>query len=215
MQKECHKEQHNEGINSIVIVGGGTAGWLTACTLARNLGSNNPLAIQVSVIESPDIPTIGVGEGTWPTMRRTLQNIGIDEGEFIKRCSATFKQGTKFTHWKAACNGSINNNVTNNSDSNNDYYNLFSSIYDPAEFNLAPYWALGYAGDTISYAEAVSAQALACDRGLAPKKITSAAYEAIQSYAYHLDAGAFARLLRDHAVDNLGVKLITANVQQV
>ena len=192
-----------QSIKSVVIVGGGTAGWMTACTLARNLGSINPDAIQVTLVESPDIPTIGVGEGTWPTMRRTLENIGVNESEFIRECSATFKQGTKFTNWKSA-NGQSQS-----------YYNLFSSIYDPGEFNLAPYWALGLAGENVSYADAVSAQAVACEQNLAPKKITSLAYDAIQSYAYHLDAGKFADFLKQYAVDKLGVHFIAANMQEV
>ena len=55
-------------IDSVVIVGGGTAGWLTASKLAKKLNSNKEGAISVTLIESPDIPTVGVGEGTWPTI---------------------------------------------------------------------------------------------------------------------------------------------------
>lgn len=192
-------------IEQVVIVGGGTAGWLTACTLAKNLASTQPGAIQVCVVESPDIPTIGVGEGTWPTMRRTLENIGLDETEFIRECSATFKQGSQFINWKQSAN----------TDQPHAYYNLFSSIYNPADFNLAPYWALGHAGSDITYANAVSAQGVACDRGLAPKKITTRSYDAVQSYAYHLDAGKFAELLKRHATEKLGVRMVAANVTQV
>ena len=63
-------------IHKVVIIGGGTAGWLTAGLLAaqhRGPGSRN---LDIVLIESPDIPTIGVGEGTWPSMRMTLQKIG-------------------------------------------------------------------------------------------------------------------------------------------
>ena len=65
----------NKKCRDIVIVGGGSAGWLLACRLAKTL---LPLESDytVSLIESPNIKTIGVGEGTWPTMRRTLQSIG-------------------------------------------------------------------------------------------------------------------------------------------
>lgn len=56
----------NRSVERIVIVGGGTAGWLSACYLAARLPA------QITLIESPDIATIGVGEGTWPTMRETL-----------------------------------------------------------------------------------------------------------------------------------------------
>ncbi|MFN6936774.1 MAG: tryptophan 7-halogenase, partial [Tsuneonella sp.] len=78
----------------IVIVGGGTAGWLSACLIAARARG-----VCVTLIESPDIPTIGVGEGTWPTMRHTLQRIGIDEAEFLTACDASFKQGSRFIGW--------------------------------------------------------------------------------------------------------------------
>ena len=80
----------------VVIVGGGTAGWLAACRLAAEprKGSANPLAI--TLIEAPNIPTIGVGEGTWPTIRATLSAIGLDEDEVLRACDAAFKQGSRF-----------------------------------------------------------------------------------------------------------------------
>ena len=65
-------------IKKIVIVGGGTAGWITANHLAKKLAKPNGIAI--SLIESPNIPTIGVGEGTVPAMRESLRYFGIDEG---------------------------------------------------------------------------------------------------------------------------------------
>ena len=76
----------------IVIAGGGTAGWLTACYLAKVLGSKSPLGPEIVVIESPDIGIIGVGEGTFPTIRTTLMALGIDEARFLRESSATFKK---------------------------------------------------------------------------------------------------------------------------
>ena len=66
----------NSQINNIVILGGGTAGWLTACILAKQLNCANSNQVSITLVESADIPTIGVGEGTVPTMRNTLQLIG-------------------------------------------------------------------------------------------------------------------------------------------
>ena len=80
-------------IKHVVVVGGGTAGWLTANHLAKRLEANSASAIQVTLIESPDIPTIGVGEGTVPAIRKTLQYLGISETDFIRECDASFKQG--------------------------------------------------------------------------------------------------------------------------
>ena len=86
-------------ISRVIIVGGGTAGWLTAAFLAKSLGSTAPGAVAVTVVESPEIATIGVGEGSFPSMRGTLAAIGIDEARFIRECHATFKQGIKFVDW--------------------------------------------------------------------------------------------------------------------
>ena len=85
-------------IQRIVIVGGGTAGWLSACYLAARAAEISP-GVQITLVESPDIATIGVGEGTWPTMRETLATIGIDEAEFLAACDGSFKQGSRFDGW--------------------------------------------------------------------------------------------------------------------
>ncbi|MGL4712383.1 MAG: tryptophan 7-halogenase, partial [Shewanella sp.] len=83
-------------IQTVAIIGGGTAGWLAANHLGKALLNKN---VSITLIESPDIPTIGVGEGTVPTIRKTLQSFGISETEFIKRCDVTFKQSIKFQNW--------------------------------------------------------------------------------------------------------------------
>ena len=80
----------------VVIVGGGTAGWLAACLIAARANPASAAPLSVTLIESPDVRTIGVGEGTWPTMRRTLARIGISEAEFLIECDASFKQGSRF-----------------------------------------------------------------------------------------------------------------------
>jgi len=195
----------NEQVKQVVVVGGGTAGWLTAANLAKKFNSIESGAIQVTLVESPDIPTIGVGEGTWPTMRKTLAKLGISEADFLSKCNASFKQATKFVNWQKAPKNGINSH----------YYHLFTSINDPLDFNLAPYWKLGMIGDNNSYADTVSMQAAICESGLAPKLITNREFEGIQNYAYHLDAGLFTDLLREHATSKLGVKHISANVTDV
>lgn len=80
---------------TVVIVGGGSAGWLTAGIIAAR---HNPLdkagqGTKVTVLESPDVANLGVGEGTWPTMRDTLRQIGISEADFLRACDVSFKQG--------------------------------------------------------------------------------------------------------------------------
>ena len=95
----------NQKINRVIIVGGGTAGWLTAGVIAAEhcIGSQNSTqedSFQLTLVESPDIATIGVGEGTWPSMRSTLQKMGIAETDFFRECSASIKQGTLCKGWR-------------------------------------------------------------------------------------------------------------------
>ena len=81
---------------SVIILGGGTAGWMTANLLHRRWAEHGT---RVSLIESKDIGIIGVGEGTFPTIRNTLKFLGIDETRFVRETSATFKQGIRFVDW--------------------------------------------------------------------------------------------------------------------
>ena len=71
-------------VQNIVIVGGGTAGWLTAGVIAAKHKSRQPHGFTVTLVESPNVPIIGVGEGTWPTLRNTLRQIGVSETEFFR-----------------------------------------------------------------------------------------------------------------------------------
>ena len=82
-------------IRKIAIVGGGTAGWLAANHLGHSLLETNT---EITLIESPTIPTIGVGEGTVPSIRNSLQKFGIRETDFIRECDVTFKQSIKFVN---------------------------------------------------------------------------------------------------------------------
>ena len=84
----------------IMIVGGGTSGWLTAAFLAKKLRSNHPQGVRITLVEASDIPTIGVGEATIPSILRTLMQLGIDEARFMQASSATFKQAIKFSNWR-------------------------------------------------------------------------------------------------------------------
>src|SRR3546814_16963097 len=101
----------NETIERVVIVGGGTAGWLAAARLA-----SSPRAVagrlSVTLIEAPDIPTIGVGDGSWPTIRATLAAIGIGDGEFLAPCDAPLKQGARLAGLATGAGGAQNGKGT-------------------------------------------------------------------------------------------------------
>jgi flavin-dependent dehydrogenase len=132
-------------------------------------------------------------------MRTTLQRIGLSETDFIRECSASFKQGTWFRDWK-----------TGNGDS---YSHPFTVPVNYAEINLAPHWLA--LTDAPPFADAVTPQTALFADCLAPKQITTPEYAFMVNYAYHLDAGEFAELLRRHCTEQLGVTHIKANVSQV
>lgn len=180
-------------VRKIVIVGGGSAGWITAGLLAAKNRPTNGEGIQICVIESPDIPIIGVGEGTWPTMRTTLRTLGIREADFVRNCHASFKQGSKFRHWRRG-------------DQSEFYYHPFDLPEGFEEQNVAEYWLEN--GGNLSFSATVCPQEHICERHLAPKQITSPDYGGFSNYGYHLDAGAFSGFLRQHCVEHLGVQHI-------
>lgn len=185
----------SNAVQHIVIVGGGTAGWLSACLLAARLPGK-----RITLVEAPDIPTIGVGEGTWPTMRETLSVIGIPEAEFLTACDASFKQGSRFDGWR---DGSA-------SDS---YLHPFSAPPAADMLSLAAEWQS--AGQEGPFAAAITPQHAVCAAHLAPRQRTMPDYAGALNYGYHLDAGKFAALLMRHATKRLGVGHIAAHVTGV
>src|SRR6185312_13827933 len=86
-------------VRRIVIVGGGTAGWLVAGVLGSRYPRRGEDGVAITLIESRQQPPIGVGEGTWPTIRSTLKQIGVSETDFLRECDASFKQGSQFVKW--------------------------------------------------------------------------------------------------------------------
>lgn len=187
-------------INKIVIVGGGSAGWLTAGILASRYHKNSERNVRITLVESPDVNTIGVGEGTWPTMRTTLRNIGISETEFITYCDASFKQGSKFVDWR-------------NSSGDDIYFHPFTLPNQKVTWGFLSAWKRYF--PHISFADVASFQSKLCDTDVAPKLITMAEYAGAANYAYHLDAGKFVELLKKHCTINLGVEYIRDHVREV
>lgn len=185
-------------VTSVVIVGGGTAGWLTACRIAAAVDAGGEAPVTVTLIESPDIPTIGVGEGTWPTMRRTLARIGIAEADFLIACDASFKQGSRFIGWR---------------DGSDAYFHPFALPVEGDARAIVDEWRECGAG--VRFADMVSPQPHICGLHLAPRQAAMPDYTGALNYAYHLDAGKFADLLRRHGTEKLGVRYLRDHVDRV
>jgi glycine/D-amino acid oxidase-like deaminating enzyme len=190
----------SEQIRNVVIVGGGTAGWLTCAVIAAEHCANSKNGITVTLVESPDVPTVGVGEGTWPTMRGTLRKAGIKEADFFRECDAAFKQGAKFAKWVSGADDDA-------------YYHPLVLPQGYADINLVPFWQPH--AEKVSFADAVSFQGQLCEHGLAPKQQSTPEYAHVANYAYHLDAGKFAAFLQKHCVEKLGVRHILDHVTSV
>lgn len=188
-------------VQNVLIVGGGSAGWLTACFLAKTLGQ----AVRVTLVESREIATIGVGEGTFPSIRGTLAAIGIDEARFVRACNATFKQGIRFDHWvrPAGAPGADH------------YFHPFSQPSQrPGGPELLPAWLRGAAGPGVAFAQAATMQQRVADAAHGPKRVHDKDFMGPMNYAYHFDAGRFATLLAEHG-RSLGVQHVIGTVSRV
>jgi len=188
-------------VRAVVIVGGGTAGWLTAGIIAaRHQPRMKAGGLSVTLIESPDIRIVGVGEGTWPTMRSSLEKMGVSETDLFRECDAAFKQGGKFAGWTTGAEDDA-------------YYHPLMVPQGFSQVNLVPHWVREGGGR--SFCDFVTPQGRLCDEGLAPKTITHAEYRGLANYSYHLDAGKFAPFLAKHCAEKLGVRHVLADVVQV
>ena len=163
-------------MQQVLIVGGGSAGWLAACYMDALLNGAGPRRVAFTVLESPTIGRIGVGEATIPSMRETLRRIGIDERSFMQAASATCKQGILFEGWSGP---------------GETYFHPFDRFQSGAYFDQAGMqWILG--SDPPAFADMVSAQPALAARNLSPKRPGDGDYKGALAYAYHMDAELFA-----------------------
>lgn len=179
----------------IVIAGGGTAGWTAAAVLARFVGET----ARITLVESDAIGTIGVGEATIPQIHNLLIGLGIDQAEFLRATSASFKLGIEFDGWGRPSNG---------------YIHSFGQV--GRQVGLIPFrqlWlrarALGLVGDYGDYSPNVAAARLGrfgsgSDQQGSPQL----------AYAYHFDASRFAAMLRSYAEER-GVTRIEGRIVRV
>jgi tryptophan halogenase len=181
----------NQAVRRVVVAGGGTAGWAAVAALARQLG---PL-LDITLVESEQIGTVGVGEATIPTFRSFHALLGIDEREFMRETQATFKLGIAFENWARLGDRYIHPfGDIGKSTWMGDFHNLW--LMAKAE---------GYGGDLDDYC--FELQAAAAGRFALPDKGEI-------NYAYHLDAGMYAKFLR-HKFEAEGVKRIEGKIATV
>jgi tryptophan halogenase len=178
-------------VKRVVIAGGGTAGWVAAAALIKELG---PL-IDVTLVESDEIGTVAVGESTIPTTRTFHNILGIYEQAFVSATQATFKLGIEFQNW---------NKVGDR------YFHAFGSVGKAVWMaDFQHFWLeavrQGFGGDYIDYS--LEAQAAKANR--------FETHDGAQiGYAYHLDATAYARFLRSLA-EPAGVKRVEGKIKHV
>lgn len=196
-------------IKSITIVGGGTSGWIAACYLARIFEQKvSSGEMTVTVIESPDVGIIGVGESTARPMADFLRIIGVDEAQFIKRCNATFKIGGYFTNWERDENGDSMTWV-------NPFYSQPTIEGVNPGHLFATYGMHGGGGPVAEdYTEIVSPCPALIRACKGPKIPIANDYHGDIPYSYHMDAVELAKMLQECG-KALGVEQILDHVTDV
>src|SRR5690349_7806470 len=181
-------------VKELLVVGGGTAGWLAAFWLNRTL---RRLGCRTTVVESDAIGTIGVGEATVPSMVQFIRILGLDEAEFMRRCHATHKLGIRFDGW-------VRPDVR--------HWHPFGVCGERINgLDLFHYWLKRkFSGlEKRAYSDYSLNAALAEENRQPAQAIVAAG-----SYAYHLDAGALAAYLQELATSE-GVRHVVGEVADV
>jgi tryptophan 7-halogenase len=196
----------SEAVRKVVVLGGGTSGWMSACYIERILANFHVPDASVTLVESEDIGIIGVGEATLNDLKQTLQFIGIDERAFMTNTHATFKNGIKFVNWRddpAKCG-------------QHHYYHPFEDTPTIQGTWLLDIWACLQADRAwdLDYCYLTGPSGFISDRMRAPKTPDSAPYQGLFNYAYHIDAVLFGRYLRQVAISR-GVQRIVDEVTGV
>ena len=170
-------------IEDVVIVGGGTAGWMSAAALAVLVA---PTGVRVTLVESSEIGTVGVGESTLPHIRDFNARLGIDEADFMRATQATFKLAIRFDDWGRA---------------GDTYYHPFGdygALGGAAPFHH--YWLHGGGAEQVGAIDDYALPIVAAREGrFAPPVDDMRSVLSTYDYAYHFDAGLYAAYLRRFA----------------
>jgi len=195
-------DTHANAIRRIVVVGGGTAGWMTAAPLAQRLARHPSQPCEVTLVESPDIGTIGVGEATLPTIRAYNEALGLDGADFVSKTQASFKLGIEFKDW-----GHIGNR----------FFHGFGDFGPPlAGLGAHQYWLrMAQAFHNMPDLENWSMPSvMARHNKFIPPNEEKPGMTDAYSYGFHFDAGLYASYLRDYAVAR-GVRRIEGMIVAV
>ncbi len=178
-------------VKKVVIAGGGTAGWIAAATLSKAFGKQ----VEICLIESDDIPTVGVGEATIPPLLSLHKILELDEREFLSAVKGTYKLGIQFENWRAQ---------------GDSYIHSFGwAGKDSYACGFIHFWLAGLQrGINIPYGDY-------CVEHLAARQNKFAVLPSNGlNYAYHFDAGRYAQLLRLHS-EKRGVQRIEGKIAKV
>ncbi|KQS54391.1 tryptophan halogenase [Brevundimonas sp. Leaf363] len=188
----------DQSIRSVVIVGGGTAGWMMAAALVQHF-RNAP--VRITVVESSDIGTIGVGEATIPTIRRFYAQLGLGDAELMAATEATCKLGIRFQDWSGPGSDFIHP------------FGLYGQDLNGIGFHH--YWRKAHqAGDPAPLADySLGASLARAGRFTLPSRNPPSTLS-VFDWALHLDAGLFAQRLRRYAEEG-GCTRIDARIGQV
>ena len=185
-------EQHH-----FVVLGGGTAGWMAACLIARHWPQH-----QVTIVESPDIGIIGVGEGSTPQLKAFFDTLGLGEADWMPQCNATYKAGISFHGWSERPG--------------------FESYFHPFHTELDGFTEHQFAYRTRARRTGRNVWAHP-DRFFLPARIAAECRAPVPpanfpfeiGYGYHFDAVLVGQTLRQHAISKLGVVHLERTVSEV
>lgn len=188
---------NDKNINKIIIVGGGSAGWMTAAALAHSVGNN----CDITLIESEAIGTIGVGEATIPPIKYFNQRLGIDEATFVRETNGSFKLGIEFIDWTRM---------------KHSYFHPFGHY--GSEFDHIPfyhYWMREFLAGNVEKIDDFSMAWEAAKNGkfdhpMRDKRQIQSTYD----YAYHFDATLYAKFLKSFSLAR-GVNRVEGRVVDV
>lgn len=193
---------HAKPIQNVVIVGGGTAGWMCAAAIARMI---EHAGVSVTLIESDLIGTVGVGEATIPSLQDFNRMLGIDENEFMRETQATFKLGIEFVDWHKVDARYIHPFGRFGLDIQGiKFHQLWRRLKMHPDYSYS-------AGELADYN--LCTQAALMNRFSRPKGAPNTVLSSMR-YAFHIDAGLYAKFLRRYS-EKLGVRRVEGIVENV